>query len=581
MTRFVEVGPDGSLCAAVQESAPELLAVPVLRAGQEEGESVMRALGELHVSGSPVDWRSVFTGTGAATVDLPTYPFQSERFWPRQSTMAGDTTGLGVLAAEHPFLGAAVTLADDAGTLLTGTLSFASHPWLAHHRVGGAILFPGTGFLELALRAADQIGSDRVTELTVAVPLVLTEHERVAIQVRIGPADESGQSELRIYSRPGDALDPDWTLHATGLLGSGGPAAGADVGEWPPAGATRVDIDGFYERLAAHGPEYGPAFRGLRQVWRRDDEFFAEAALPEAVREQAEGYGIHPALLDAAVQGSAFVEAEAGRGLLPFAWRGVALHAGGASTLRVTWTVDGDEVRLTATDPAGSPVFSVESLVLRAASALGSPGTGNRNSLFQLDWVPAEPGTPDSRVRILALPGAEDLGLPALPGTVAGGRTDLVDVEEPVPQFVLAPVTGDVGPAGARETTARVLDLLQRWLAEERFLDSRLVLITRGAVAGAGEHVSDLAAAAVWGLVRSAQTENPGRIHLIDLDASPRSVEALPGALAADEPQLLIRNGDLSVPRLAHLSVSDEDTEPLPWDRGGVVLVSGGTGGVG
>nr|WP_216216674.1 type I polyketide synthase [Amycolatopsis aidingensis] len=582
VSRFLELGPDGSLCAAVQECAPELVAVPVLRAGRRDEEMMLRALGELYVAGVPVDWKAAFTGTGAAIVDLPTYPFQSERFWPRPSTMAGDAAGLGLVSAEHPLLGAAVTLADDTGTVLTGTLSRMNQPWLADHQVGGTVLFPGTGFLELALRAADQVGSDQVAELTVAVPLLLTEHDRVAIQVGIGAADESGQAELRIYSQPVDILDAEWTLHATGLLTAGGrttpevPAA-----EWPPADSTEIDIDGLYARLAENGPDYGPAFRGLHRVWRRGHEFFAEVALPEQLREEATGYGIHPALLDAAVQGSAFVEAEAGRGLLPFAWRGVELHARGASMLRVTWTVEGEEVRLTATDPAGSPVFSVESLVLRAASALGSAGSGGRNSLFQLDWVPLEPAMPDDGARIVAFPGAGDLGLPALPGSTAASLTELVAAPEPVPEVVLAPVTGDRNPAGVREATVQVLDLLQRWLAEERLRASRLVLITRGAVAGAGEQVSDLAAAAVWGLVRSAQTENPGQFQLIDIDGSTSSAEVLTGALATAEPQLLVRNGNLSLPRLAHLSTPEEDIDPLPWDRGGVVLVSGGTGGVG
>ncbi|MCX2731053.1 SDR family NAD(P)-dependent oxidoreductase [Saccharopolyspora sp. NFXS83] len=546
-TRFLELGPDATLCAAVQEIDPDAVAVPMLVRDQPEEPAALRALAALHVVGVPVDWTPLFPG--ASLTDLPTYPFQPARYWPRPANR-GDAAGLGLDPARHPLLGAALTLADGGGAVLTGRLSLDTHPWLADHAVGGAVLFPGAGFVELALHAADQVGHYQLADLTFPAALPLADGERVVIQVRVGAADDSDHRDVDIYSRPADTLDGDWLQHATGVLAPAEPAA-ATAEEWPPAGAEEVDLDGFYERLAETGPVYGPAFQVLRAAWRRGEEYFAEVALAEPDRAAGTGYGIHPALLDAAVQAGAFIDAETGRGLLPFSWRGVNLHASGATTLRVRWTGGPDGITLSAADPLGNPVITVGTLVLRAAS---TGGNARRNSLFQLDWVPAPAAEPVSRHGWVQLGAVAD-------GVEPAGSLDQLLARDVVPPVVLVPV--DDAPALA--VTGQVLALLQRWLADERHGDSTLVFVTRG----------DLAGAAAGGLVRSAQAEHPGRFLLVDLAPGQEFPEALPEG----EPHLLVRDGTVHVPRLAALSTSDE-TAPA-WDRGGTVLITGGTGGLG
>jgi polyene macrolide polyketide synthase len=533
VTRYLELGPDGVLCAVAGETvgdAGDAVLFPLLRRDRDEETTALTAAASLYATGVAVDWPTFFAGTGARRVDLPTYPFQHEWYWPRMSAPPSDAVGLGLTPAGHPLLGAAARLADSDSVLFTARLSLATHPWLADHTVGGAVLFPGTGFLELAIRAGDETGCDVVEELTLGVPLVFAGRDAVELQLRAGPPDETGRRAVEVYAQPADGVEQSWVRHASGVLAVREPGAADGITAWPPTGATPVDLDGFYERLADDGLGYGPAFRGLRAVWRRDGEVFAEVALPDAAHD-AEAFGIHPALLDAALHAVSYVDlGEPATGRVPFSWNGVSLHATGASALRVRLTGSGPEsVSLAVADATGAPVATVESLALRPVSAAnlsaGGPGLG---SLFRVDWITADTSTVDT----------------------------VQDVET-----VRAGSGAPDALASAHEETARVLGALRDWLADERRELSRLAIVTHGAVDGA-----DPAAAAVWGLVRAAQTEHPGRFVLIDTDHP----DDLSAALAADEDQVLVRDGVVSVARLVTLGSDAALTPPLdvPWRLG-------------
>ncbi|MEW1672662.1 type I polyketide synthase [Streptomyces noursei] len=578
VTRFLELGPDGTLAAMARESLPdETTVVPALRKDRPEEPTLLAALSQLHAQGTAVDWAALFAGTDAHAVDLPTYAFQHRRYWPvPDRTATGDLGAAGLDAAGHPLLSAAVELSDGGGLLFTSRLSLQSHPWLADHAVNGSVLLPGTAFVELAVRAADEAGCDRIEELTLAAPLVLPEHGGVQLQLHVGPADEAGGRPVTIRSRPEGDGDRQWTQHASGVLTPGERAAHAgydfQAESWPPAGAEPVDLTGLYPQLAASGYDYGPHFQGLRAAWRRGDEVFADVALPDVAEGDASAYGLHPALLDATLHAWALDGLD--RGMLPFSWEGVTLHASGAAAVRARIVQHGgDTLSVEVADTSGEPVASIGTLDLRAPATEQLAGAADRigrDALFRLQWNP---------VRLPPVGAAESVALlGSLPGEPFDSYPDLAALAEAgqVPGAVVVPVTAapdDVVEA-AHATAAQTLALVQSWLADERFATSRLVFATRGAVDG-----TDLTGATVWGLVRSAQAEHPGRFGLVDLgaDADPA---VLPRALAADEPQLLLRDGAVLAARLERAPVTRTRTG-APWDAAGTVLITGGTGGLG
>ncbi|WP_405790432.1 SDR family NAD(P)-dependent oxidoreductase [Streptomyces sp. NBC_01367] len=596
VTTYLELGPDGVLSAMAQDCLTEDGArfAPALRTGRPEPETLSNALALAHTHGAAVDWEAYFAPSAARQVELPTYAFQRDWYWldsaPTARNTPGDAAGFGLGTTDHPLLGAAVELPDSDGYLFTGRLSSATQPWLADHAVLGSVLLPGTAFVELAVRAGDQVGCDLLEELTLEAPLVLPERGGVQLRLSVAGADESGRRSLSLYSRDEDSpADEPWTRHATGVLTTAdAPAPAADLTAWPPAGAEPVDIDGLYEGLAAAGFDYGPAFQGLRSAWLHGDAVYAEVSLDEETAEAADWFGLHPALLDATLHAAGLGELveNTGQGRLPFAWSGVRLHAAGASSVRVRLTPAGrDAVALELADTAGAPVASVESLVLRAVSPeqIGAARGGRLESLFQVEWT-AVPVTPvsASEQRPWALLGDGHSGLDAVGVRYEVHSGGLAALSDPALVCVpLSPVTGPQDVAGAvHAETGRVLALVQEWLGDERFEDSRLVFLTQGAVeAVPGEGVSDLVHAAVWGLVRSAQSENPGRIVLADTDGSDASFRALPAVVASGESEVAVRGGSVLVPRLARTAVAAD--AGVEWDADGTVLVTGASGSLG
>ncbi|MDT5031000.1 MAG: hypothetical protein QOC94_1171, partial [Actinoplanes sp.] len=381
--RFLEIGPSGVLAGMVPFTAPDALAVASCRKDRAEVAALTTAIGRLSVAGVTLDWPAFFAGTGARTVDLPTYAFQHRRFW---LNSAADRH-----SSDHPLQDLAVELADAGGVVVTGHVSVRSQPWLADHVILGRMLMPGTAFVELAIHAGDHVGCGYLEELTLAAPLVLSDAGDVQIQVAVGVADDAGRRSVTVHTRPGD--NGEWTRHASGLMSERTPAPGGTRPQtWPPAGAEPITTDGAYATFADIGFAYGPAFQGLRSAWRYGDDIYAEIVLPEASRPDAARFGIHPALLDATMHAGLLGSGHGefgGNTPVPFSWSGVALHAAGASAVRVrlTRTTD-DDLAIDVTDTDGQPVLSVAAMTTRPMAADQFGTAGHTGSLFEITWRP-------------------------------------------------------------------------------------------------------------------------------------------------------------------------------------------------
>ncbi|MEI5103910.1 polyketide synthase dehydratase domain-containing protein, partial [Streptomyces sp. PmtG] len=467
-TRFLEIGPEGVL-TSMGPQIVEAAFVASQRRDKAQVRTALAALAQVHAAGHAVEWARVFAGTGAALVDLPTYAFQHQRYW-LDSTSPGarNTPGLGLAGPAHPVLSTGIALAGGDGAVFTGKLSRHTHPWLADHRVGDAVTLPSAALAELVVRAGDEVGCAAVADLTIDTPLALPAKGGVQVQVTVGAAGDDGHRRLTVASRP-DRDDPaaPWHVHATGLLTESAPPPAVSLEAWPPPGATPTGLDDFYRRLDEKGYAHGPAFQGLRALWRRGDDLFAEVRLPDDT--DPESFGIHPALLDAALHP---LLAD-GHDTTALSWHGFDLYAAGPRALRVWIRPKGDDAfRLWLADDTGEPVGEARALRRRPTAPAGHADGTHGDSLFHVVWPS------------VALPDAEDLtparcavlgdsaldGLDGLDGGLSDALGDRVDsVADAAGSTLVAVVDAAAGDgdaaAAAHRATARTLHLVRDGLA--------------------------------------------------------------------------------------------------------------------
>ncbi|EWM18242.1 modular polyketide synthase [Kutzneria sp. 744] len=353
---FIEVSPHPILAGAVREiladEGVDGTAVGTLRRHEGGQHQFLIAAATAYTQGAPVDWPKI-VGPVTSHVDVPTYAFDRQRFWLHTTEGGG-----------HPLLGDAVPVADTGGRLLTGKISRHSAPWVVDHAVNGTVLLPGTAFVDLALTAAD---GDQVEDLTLHAPLILPATGAVQLQVTVG-GEDNGRRCMAIHSR----TDGDWIKHASGVL-SDGPRIAGRLNAWPVG--TPIDLTDAYDRLAASGYEYGPAFQGLRNAWRDGDDYLVEVAVPDAG-----DFTVHPALLDAALH---ILVLDADELQLPFSWSGVWFEGRGVDRFRVRLS----NGSLAIYDETGAQIGGVESLTLAPAPK----GGVTTAELYRVDWVEAEP----------------------------------------------------------------------------------------------------------------------------------------------------------------------------------------------
>ncbi|MFE7620315.1 acyltransferase domain-containing protein, partial [Streptomyces sp. NPDC057496] len=619
-TVFVEISAHPVLSMPLTDGSADRGGIVVGSLARDHGTAaqLLRNLGLLHVQGHTIDWtRALGTAPNVGKnplLNLPTYAFQHEHYWIESEKPSGDVRSVGLRASEHPWLGAVTATADDDGYLFTGRLSLADQPWLAEHAAFGTVLVPGTGLLELALTAAHHVGASAVEELTLLEPLVLTDETPLRLQVVVGAETPQGRRPVTVYSRGEDVSeDAPWRQHAAGELGhtqSAVPEVAGDLVQWPVAGAEQVVLDGFYEDFRARGLEYGPAFQGLTGLWRKGNTAYGTVRLPEGLRP--DDFGIHPALLDAALH--AMVAVQGGTGTeghvpLPFEWTGVELYATGATEMRIRIELDDarTNLSLSAVDPAGRPVAHAQGLQLREATAEQVRSGASTEHLYHVEFLASRvlEEAPDGEVWVLGGNGEVARALDAQGIAQTDGLFARLDEGIEPPLRLVIDMTGTAGqpedPAGtALEAAGEALALVQRILAEPRLEEVALTWVTRGAV-DSGDGVHDLVHAPLWGLLRTARSEYPERvIQLVDLDASTNAnldtdtdtdTDTGTGTevpFLVDEPEVVVRGGRVRVGRLVRAAATDNGSSnsvaggsgPV-LDPSGAVLITGGTGELG
>ncbi|WP_394836550.1 SDR family NAD(P)-dependent oxidoreductase [Pendulispora rubella] len=594
ITHYLECGPSGVLTAMAtaclgDESRATL--VPSLRGEQDEERDLVSALGSLHVSGLAVEVQKVYAGREVRRTDVPTYAFQRERYWQETPGARNDVRAVGLMSQEHPWLGAVTTLAEGQGHLLTGRISSREHAWLNDHAVFGTVLVPGTGLLELAHAAADAVGAQVVSELTLAEPMVLREKGSLRLQVTVGAADGEGRRAISIYSQDEEGPDPAaWRQHATGELHDEAPVPSTISAPWDLADAEPVDLESFYARLRAYGLEYGPAFQGLAELHRRGNVAYGRAVLPEALRTKA--YDLHPALLDAALHAlAALTETDLARTspaqsvLLPFSWNDVELHATGASELRIRIELNTGADHATASvlvsDEDGQPVLRIGSLLLQSASAEQIQASQRTEPMYRVEFQPPVRASETDAYAPAdeTLVSAADVNafLARLDAGERIPRSVIVDATEPSVPESSEHARLTLGQATLR-STLEALRTLQRLVADPRLESTMLTFVTREALDGA-----DLEHAPIWGLVRAARSEHPERVlRLVDLGPDPSDRTHLDRALAvSNEPELTVRDGEILAPRLVRAPSQNVAEATRRFSPEGTVLLTGGTGELG
>ncbi|TXS58175.1 type I polyketide synthase, partial [Streptomyces sp. t39] len=580
--RFLELGPDAVLTAMARqcvEDDTEAAFVPALRSKHAEADTFAAFLGRVHTAGAGVDWDAFYAGTGAQRVDLPTYAFQRERFWLTPVTGTGDVSAAGLVPVDHPLLAGRALIGDRDEWLFTGRISTDTQPWTRDHVVMGTVVVPGVALVEMSLAAGRAVGCPVLDELVIEAPLTLDDAAGRRLQIVVGHADDGARREFVIFSHPETdepEAGPEAVCHGRGWLASDeARTVPAWAVAWPPQDAESLTAESLYTRMADIGYDYGTLFQGVVEAWQDDDIVYVDLALPDDTAD-AHGFGLHPGLFDSAVQSCLYGEKADDSLVMPFSWNGVQLGRTGVTRARARLTPVGDAAfRIDIVDEDGELVLAMDQLVFRPVdrAQLTRATDATRGSLHQVDWSPvavAAGGSADVAVLgELAADGTRFADLAALEEALADGSGA-------VPGLVLTGV--DTQDASPTEAVVATLSLVRAWLGADRLADARLAVVTRRAVSVEGE-APDVAQAAVWGLLRSAQSEHPGRILLVDLDTDTTADGLAWGGLPdLDEPQLAVRGGRVFAPRLVRASAGGGGTQ---FAVDGTVVITGGTGGLG
>lgn len=600
---LMEIGPQPVLTGAAVQVWPEHLAAPraivSLRKGIDDRRQIADALAAAYVGGHRPDFAALHRRSGRK-LELPTYPFQRRRFWPKSAAITVDgPAGSGIL-------GSGKDLAS-GDSIYTSRLSVRSQPWLSDHVIYGTVVVPGATYAAMALAAVGTPAHAR--DVFFYEPIILPEKASREVQLTLHPVQD-GEWKFQVHSRPYGERGAEWSLNAEGTVVSGA----ADDGD-EPAAEDAAPIDEAIERMNRMRPQelfetfadlelaWGPTWSGsLKSLWLGDGEAVGDILVGEELAEQLGSEPMHPVLMDLCT-GVAFpafpalLAAEQGVNdlFLPLRYGQVTLKEKMPRRFycRARWhesALDSETqvFDLDYLDRDGRHLGGIREFTVKRApreALLRGLGGDATRLLYTLGWHEVSPPQPDET----ATPGGTWLiaGFDELAANVPGcipfdassdserlGQVLAQAAERGVPfSGVVWRAAGPAAVESSAEAAARLeaeianlLDAVHTVQGGLKLPNGLWIVTERGVATESGEPV-DPVQASLWGFGRTTINEEPAlRARLVDCDGSPEAVQALADLLATpvEEPELAVRQGKLLASRL------------LPWARSGNLTVPRG-----
>ncbi|NER98054.1 MAG: type I polyketide synthase [Symploca sp. SIO1B1] len=397
---FLEIGSKPVLLGMGRQCLAEEVGVwlPSLRPGVDEWQQMLSSLGQLYVRGAKVDWSGFNQNYNREKVILPTYPFQRERYWVETQNTHQQKPYWSTAKNLHPLLGEKINLAGvENQHRFQSYLGAESPGYLSHHQVFNKVLFPGTGYLEIAASAGKNLftsqGQFVVSEVDILQGLILQETEIKAVQTVVSPADNNSY-KFEIFST--SEGENQWVLHTQGKLYTAPTTNGKtkiDLEKYRSECNQAIEIKEHYQEYSSRGIDYGSSFQGIKQLWKGKGKALGEIILPEELTAQLTDYQLHPALLDAALQmvWYAITDEQADKTYLPVGIEKFKLYR---QTISQVWAIA--EIRQTSltadlflVDNQGTVLAEIEGLRLTATTAsvlLKSLQPDISDWFYQINW---------------------------------------------------------------------------------------------------------------------------------------------------------------------------------------------------
>ncbi|MHA0286052.1 type I polyketide synthase [Mycobacterium sp. C3-094] len=395
-THFIELGPHPVLASSLLEIAGSqgVAVVATQRRGEDDARTLLGGVAALYGHGHDIDWRAFHPAGNLVT--LPTYPWQSKRFWHETQEAAEDLHYTPV----HPLLGQPVTGAHPTWEV---ELSVVSLPFLADHQVQGAVVVPGAVYLEMALAAAMETYGTACSVDDLVLHRALLLDDTCDPLVRTTLNEDDGKIEFTAFTGIGDG-DFGWIVTATAELNTLPSVPAHDHGAEDRSVAT-LDSDEFYARTTALGFAYGDAFRPVRDVTGGNGWARARLRIPATVSHDIDAYSdafsFHPALLDGALQGlfgtSTVADNATKATYLPTRIRHCAVYGRPESDMTVhvkvvAATREEIESDITVVDRLGQTLVVLRGFTVQSLSASSAMSTERIDrGLFSVQWRDCPP----------------------------------------------------------------------------------------------------------------------------------------------------------------------------------------------